>query len=1203
MASTESNLLFECTGNKQLLVAFSLAGPTVEFSQAPEEELLKSSMELDPVVLLCHVSRDDAEVVWFKDGREIEASDNITLQAEGTLRRLIIRSAETSDAGSYTCQAGKNNMDFTVHVKEPPVMIVNPKDDVVMERYISEDIELQCELSRSGGKVQWFKNGEEVEEGSNIHLLKEGPYRMLTILNSTVEDGGEYICETNGDSVFFQLTVTEPPVQIISPTESVLELTQSASTKLQLRCEISSPEAHVTWYKDGLEVEEGQNLILEVDGAKRQLVIPLASVKDAGEYLCDTEDDSVTFMVTIKEQPVALSCLENTLKELESFAGKPIVLEVQVSRPNAGVKWLLNGQTIKESSSATMTEDGLIRRLTIHSPSVEDSGTYSCDAVNDRLDFQVQISEPPVKILRKSDIDTNLKVLSSDDIVLECELSSTDAKTKWYKDGSRIEGDGRFCEEEEGAFRSLVILNAELGDSGEYFMDAGDDNISFLVTVQEPPVAILGSSKDADYQEMTAGDDLILACEVSRANACVQWYCNDRLLVNDSRTYIECNGTLRKIIISNVQSSDSGKYLCDAVDDKMISIVRIQVPRVVEFLTELHNTTVLEGEDATFKCVVSPEDVQLVWFMDNEVISHGDRFQVTKNGLCHTLLIRMCRMLDCSKITAEAEGTTSQANLRVQEAQVMFTKKMDAVMAEEFDDATLETVISLEIGEVQWMRQGVVIQPGPRYTLTQDGCKRSLTIHNLNLSDRGTYRCETLHDRTLVKLNVEPRKISTRKGLTDQETFEHETASFEVELSHSDVEGIWQKGGIRVKSNNQLRVSSNGQVHSLTLSNLTLEDTGTIVFSAEGVRTTARLTVKETPVTILRALIDVRVEEECPALLECEFSRHNIDVRWFKSGTELKPGTNCRIYSMGRKKFCHILQCSVADAGVYTCDAGEINTICSVEVYEHELTIVRDLEDLYIQEDQNAVFMCEVSREDVSGEWYKDGHKIRPTCTIKTRTEGTKHFLLMCSVKAEDAGEIRFVSRAVESTAYLEVEELPVSIVKPLRDRTALENHRVILECTVSSPRYSATWYRGKERLEPSDRVEILADGCCHKLVIQQVVLKDEGTYSIEVGEHTSRAKLLVEAQELVMVRELEDVDVTRGQPASFQCEVSVAVSKPPFWTLNGEGLQPGPSVRLESQGTVHQLTLNTTSPDMSGVVKFNVGKARSSAVLSVTEA
>lgn len=57
---------------------------------------------------------------------------------------------------------------------------------------------------------------------------------------------------------------------------------------------------------------------------------------------------------------------------------------------------------------------------------------------------------------------------------------------------------------------------------------------------------------------------------------------------------------------------------------------------------------------------------------------------------------------------------------------------------------------------------------------------------------------------------------------------------------------------------------------------------------------------------------------------------------------------------------------------------------------EHKLEIVQDLEDLYIQEDQNAVFMCEVSLEDVTGERYRDGHKIRPTSTIKIRTEGQR---------------------------------------------------------------------------------------------------------------------------------------------------------------------------------------------------------------------
>ncbi|XP_038853293.1 obscurin-like protein 1 [Salvelinus namaycush] len=1176
-------------------------GPPVQFSEVPEEELQKSAMELDPVVLTCEVSREDANATWYKDGIEVQASDNITIQTEGTLRRLIIRCAETSDAGTYSCQSGDNSLSFIVNIKEPPVMIVEPKEDVVMEGHISEQVVLQCELSRSSGEVHWFKDGLQVLEMENVQLTSEGPYRRLTVLCGSAEDSGEYVCDTDGDSVFFQVTITELPVRIVSPTESELELTSPTSERLELSCEISQPDAQVRWYRDGLEVEESASLILEVQGAHRTLVIPTTTVEDTGEYVCDTEDDSVTWLVTITEPPVKLARSETMSDVMDCFSGDPIVLEIEVSRFNAEVIWMKDGGEVEESSDVTITEDGLIRRLTIRTPAPGDSGKYTCLASDDLIDFQVKVSEPPVKIVNRSEVKTEVKSLPSNDIELECELSRANAVAKWYKDGRRLNEDERFCEEEEGAFRSLVILNAELEDCGDYFLDAGDDNITFHVTVQEPPVTILGNSEDADYQEMVAGDDLILACEVSRANAPVQWYCNDRQLTSDDRTYIESYGTLRKLILSDILPSDSGKYMCDAIDDKMVTMVKIQVPRVVEFLTELHNTMVLEGEDATFKCVVSPEDVQLVWGMDGELVVMGARFQATQNGLCHTMVIKSCQVLDSSKITVEAEGNVSKATLKVQEAQVTFTKKMEAVMAEEYGDATMETEVSLDTGEVQWMRQGVVIQPGPRHTLGQSGRKRSLTICNLNLSDRGTYRCETLHDRTQVKLNVEPRKIAIRKGLAETDTFERETASFEVELSHTGVEGVWQKDGIRVKPSNHWRVSCNGLVHGLTLSNLTLEDTGTIVFSAEGVRTSARLTVKETPVTIMKKLIDMRLEQGSPATLECELSRQNVEVKWLKNGTELKPGkTQYRIYSMGRKRFCQLLQCSLSDAGTYTCDVGDVNTSCNLEVYEPELEVLHGLEDLYVQEDQNAVFMCEVSMEDVTGEWYKDGHKIRPTSTIKIRTEGTKHFLLMCSVKAEDSGEIRFVTKQTESTAYLEVEEAPVSIVKPLRDRTALEKHRVILDCTVSTPRCELTWYRGKAELVSSDRLEIHSDGCYHKLTIHEATVEDEGTYSIEVGEHTSTAQLLVEAQSLVIETELEDVAVTAPDQACFQCEVSVAISRPPVWTLNGETIQSSPDVRLENHGTVHKLNLKQTRPDMSGTVTFAMGKAKSSAKLNV---
>ncbi|XP_068602680.1 obscurin-like protein 1 [Brachionichthys hirsutus] len=291
---------------------------------------------------------------------------------------------------------------------------------------------------------------------------------------------------------------------------------------------------------------------------------------------------------------------------------------------------------------------------------------------------------------------------------------------------------------------------------------------------------------------------------------------------------------------------------------------------------------------------------------------------------------------------------------------------------------------------------------------------------------------------------------------------------------------------------------------------------------------------------------------------------------------------------------------TVAVRGAFFCDRANERESFPQALLERELLILQGLEDLDIQEDQNAVFVCELSVEDVPGEWYKNGDRIQPTSTIKTRQEGTKHFLLMCHVRAEDSGEIKFVGRHVESVAYLEVEELPVSIVKPLQDKTALESSRVILDCTVSNPRSSIRWFKGRTVILPSEHFEISSEGCYRKLIIQQVALEDDGVYSMQVGEYTCSSKLAVEAQSLVMVRELTDVEVTAPDDACFECEVSALVPRASVWSLNGEPLRSSSRVRLEKTGALHRLTLKQTSPDMNGVVEFSSGEAKSSAQLWV---
>lgn len=92
----------------------------------------------------------------------------------------------------------------------------------------------------------------------------------------------------------------------------------------------------------------------------------------------------------------------------------------------------------------------------------------------------------------------------------------------------------------------------------------------------------------------------------------------------------------------------------------------LAAPRVVEFVADLRNITVCEGEDAIFKCVVSPEDTHLAWRFNGKQVALKDRAVISSNGLCHMLCIHNCTVSDSGRVTADAEGLLSEAELQVQ---------------------------------------------------------------------------------------------------------------------------------------------------------------------------------------------------------------------------------------------------------------------------------------------------------------------------------------------------------------------------------------------------------------------------------------------------------------------------------------------------------------------------------------------------------
>ncbi|XP_068102053.1 obscurin-like protein 1 isoform X2 [Hyperolius riggenbachi] len=1153
------------------------------------------------VILSCEVSRENARVRWYKDGVEVEESEDVILESDGKHRRLIIPSAEVEDSGEYVCDAKDDCVFYNVTVKEPPVKIVNTSDDTELAYLTGERVELSCEVSRPNATVRWYKDGEEVEEMEHIRVESDGKIRRLIIASAQLEDAGEFVCDAVDDSMFYNVRVTEPPVKFVNTSEDT-ELTGVTGEPVVLSCEVSRENAQVRWYRDGVEVEESDNIQLESAGCFRKLVIKSAQVEDSGEFVCDAGDDAVFYSVLVSEPPTRIVFPQTPSQELEYLTGERVELAIEVSRNNGVARWFKDGLEVDQDDNLLLLSDGPRRCLILEKATVEDSGEYICDTDSDSATFDVKVSEPPAKFVDSGCSPSALRVTEGDPLSIVCELSRPPDVIRWIKNGQRVTPDGNVTMDDEGEKCTLGFLSAQPEHAGHYECNVGTDSRTFHVQVDAPPVTIVGNTGTPEHHTLMTGDDLVLSCELSRPNFKVRWLKDDEELLSVGRVKILARGLHRQLTIQNVRPSDSGTYTCDAGTDQLRAEVRVEAPRQVEFITELQNVTLLEGDTATFKCVVSPDDVILHWELNGSALNSDRRATMASNGLCHSLTLHGCRLSDSGTVTANAEGLLSRARLRVQEAHVMFVQSLEDKEVEEEEDVTLQVQVTTERAEVHWVKQGVIIQPSERFSIESSDRTHTLTIRCIQPSDRGRYSCESLHDRTDCRLNVLPRSIAIKKGLKDVKCEEGGNIEFVVELSHEGLVGEWWKGGVRLTTDDRCVIRTCGRQHMLLLSDLSLPDSSIIAFTSDTLRTTAQLTVTEHPLTITQPPQDYVVNEGGLATFQCEVSKHEAVVTWSKDGEPLVPSASCRMFSVGRRRILHLSQCEPQDAGTYTCHAEELAASATLRVIEQEPQVMKDLQDVEIEENDNAAFICELSCPQAKGEWFKNGEKIKVTSTTKIRQEGRRHFLLICGAHCEDSGEIIFRARRAESRAKLVVKELPVRIVKALRDKTALQGHRVILECKVSPARARVTWLRGGHVILASEKYQITSEDAYRTLTITDVGPEDEDVYTVKTTSGQSSARLMVEGLAIQLLRHLRDVKVTAPDDACFECDVSIPLPRPPQWSLNGVLLHNGGDVVIETRGNRHRLILKDTFPGMSGSVRFTAGKTRSEAKLTVLE-
>ncbi|XP_065205888.1 cell adhesion molecule Dscam1 isoform X13 [Planococcus citri] len=649
-----------------------------------------------PAYLLCQVTGFPAPMFrWYKfvDGTSRKLAvvlDDRVKQVSGT---LIIQEAKVEDSGKYLCvvnnSVGGESVETVLTVTAPLSASVEP---IVQTVDFGRPAVLTCNYEGNPVKtVSWLKDGKPISSG-------EG--RSLKIDSVRKDDKGMYQCfvrneqESAQGSAEIKLGGRFDPPQI---TQAFTEEVLKEGPPVYLKCVASgNPTPEITWFLDSKKIETNEkfqisNQVTATGDKISYLNITNVQTNDGGLYKCEANSKVGSASHSARLNVHGLPYVRRMEKQMIVAGGTLFVTCPFAGYPIETVTWERDSRTLPINRKQRVFPNGTLIIENVERSS--DQATYTCLAKSpngysskDSLEVQVLVrpriapfkfEEPMFAgqaaqvacLITEGDLPLNISWSFSGSG--NTPLSELGITTKMFGVKSNV----------------LLIESTEAIHSGNYTCTVNSIS-NFAMTqytaelnINVPPRWILEPSQKAFAQ----GSDAKIECKadgfprptVTWKKATGQSPGDYKDLKNNSDIKVE-DGTLT---INNIQKSNEGYYLCEAVNgigSGLSAVITVNVQAPPQFDIKLRNQTARKDEPAVLQCEAKGEKpIGILWNMNNKRLdSKGDgrftiREDIQQDGVLSGLSIKRTERSDSALFTCIATNSfgsdDSSINLIVQE--------------------------------------------------------------------------------------------------------------------------------------------------------------------------------------------------------------------------------------------------------------------------------------------------------------------------------------------------------------------------------------------------------------------------------------------------------------------------------------------------------------------------------------------------------